>query len=78
MTAVPLMSSRSATYRLRAERMTSGREVVTQQVAAQLERLEWPAPYGPLTERADRVRRVFAQMAADHREFDIDLDPTWI
>lgn len=68
MTAVPLMSSRSATARLRAERMTSGREVVVAQVAAQLERLEWPAPYGPLTLRAELVRRVFAQVV-DHEEF---------
>lgn len=80
MTASPavLMSSLSATARLRAERMVSGREVVVIQVAAQLEQLEWPAPYGPLTERADAVRRVFAKVAAEHREFDIDLDPTWI
>jgi hypothetical protein len=68
MTAVPLMSSRSATYRLRAERMTSGPEVVTQQVAAQLLQLEWPPVYGPLTERADRVRRVFSEVV-DHEEF---------
>lgn len=68
MTAVPLMSSRSATYRLRAERMTSGREVIVQQVAATLAQLEWPPAYGPLTERADRVRRVFRDVV-DHEEF---------
>jgi hypothetical protein len=62
------MSSRSATYRLRAERMTSGREVIVQQVAATLEQLEWPPAYGPLTERADRVRRVFRDVV-DHEEF---------
>jgi hypothetical protein len=67
MTAV-LMSSLPATARLRAVRMTSGREVVTDQVAHQLLQLEWPPVFGPLTERAERVRRVFSEVV-DHEEF---------
>lgn len=73
MTAV-LMSSLPAADRLRAEGMVSGREVVVDQVAHMLLRsnlaskfeVDWTTVWTP--ERAERVRRVFAEVV-DHEEF---------
>ena len=61
MSDVVLMSSRSATARLRAERMVSGQEAITQQVAATLLRM---------VDRHDEINReIYAAIMSP--EFDM-------
>lgn len=61
MSDVVLMSSRSATARLRAERMVSGQEVITQQVAATLVKM---------VDRHDEINReIYAAIMSP--EFDM-------